>query len=175
MKKKEMKKLKNYLLLIAMLVTTVIYAQLPLAKVYAVHDGDSYKIGFLDDTTNTKIWVRLHLVDAPEVRSNTITRDQADGRLIADHMRSYLKEKIVSVDTLYRDIYNRPVAKVYRDTVDISEYILMKGYAWYVNDGSRDIPPKYKRIYLKARRSKIGIWSNPNVMKPSAFRQKYRY
>lgn len=170
-----MKKLKNYLLLIAMLLTTTIYAQLPLAKVYAVHDGDSYKIAFLNDTTNTKIWIRLHLVDAPEVKSNIISNYQPDGAMIADYMRNYLKNQIVSVDTLYRDVYNRVVAKVYRDSVDVTEYMLKNGYAWYIPDGSKNIDPKYKKAYLRARKLKINIWSNKNIIKPSTFRKRNHY
>lgn len=175
MKKKEMKKLKNFLTLVMLFFTTISYTQLPFAKVYAVHDGDSYKIAYIGDTTNTKIWIRLNLVDAPEVRSNYVTRDQADGRMVADYMRNYLKNKIVTVDTLYRDVYDRHVAAVYLDSVDVAEYMLKNGYGWYVPDGRKDINPKYKKAYLRARRIKIGIWDNPSIMKPSAFRKKYRY
>ena len=170
-----MKKLKNYLILIAMMLSTSLYSQLPQAVVYAVHDGDSYKVGFIGDTTNTKIWIRLHLVDAPEVRSNTINKDQTNGRMIADYMRNYLKGDTVSVDTLYRDIYNRPVTKVYKDKVDVSEYMLQNGYAWYISDGSKNIDPKYKKAYLQARKLKIGIWDDKNIIKPSTFRKKNRY
>lgn len=165
---------KFLIVLLTLCVNVNLFSQ-KLAKVYAVHDGDSYKIEYLDDSLKTDIYIRLQYVDCPEVRSNRIRSDQAGGRMVADSMRSLLKGKIVTVDTVYRDIYNRPVSKVYLDSTDISEYVLSKGYGWYVNDGTKNIDPKYKKVYLKARRQKIGIWSNKDIIKPSVFRNQNGY
>ena len=163
--------MKNFLSLIFLLIGFNVFSQN--AKILGVHDGDSYLVKF--DSSSEKIYIRLYLVDCPEVRSNFITRDQEGGRMVADSMRNLLKGKRVTIDTLYRDIYNRPISLVYLDGLNINQYILEKGYGWYLTDKSKDVNPNYKKAYLKARRSKIGIWSNPNIISPSNFRKKYRY
>jgi len=144
------------------------------ATIKAVHDGDSFKVKF--DSIDEPIYIRLYVVDCPEVRSNYIRRDQVDGRMVADAMRTLLRGQRVTVDTLYRDMYNRPVAKVYLNGLDISEYVLSMGYGWYTPEGNKDVDKKYNKAYLAARKKDVGIWSNgATPMKPSTFRKRNKY
>ncbi len=76
--------------------------------VAAVHDGESFKIRFANDT----IWIRLNFVDCPEIQSNHICAAQEDGKMIGDLVRSELKGQTVKVKFMGTDIYNRPLVRI---------------------------------------------------------------
>ncbi len=138
----------------------------PNAKVFAVHDGDSYKV--LIDGLISKKWIRVYGVDCPEVISNRISKDQPYGRLIADSVRAMLKGKIVRIDSLSVDMFDRTVAKVYLNNVSMTDFLISKGWAWFWQDENM---ADDERIYLEslqnnARDKGYGFWGlpEPNVL-----------
>lgn len=149
------------------------FGQGPNATVLAVHDGDSYKVKL--DSVDKPFWIRLWGVDCPEVRSNYVSASQRYGVEIGDTVRQMIKNQRVYVDTLYRDLYNRVVAKVYFGEIDMTPYLVQNGFAWYSASKQMD---KYQRDALKelqkqAKKNKIGLWAdNQRIISPSTFRKR---
>ena len=151
----------------------LLLAQKTNATVKAVHDGDSFKVQF-EDSLKTTVWVRLQGVDCPEVRSPHVVSSQDYGVAAGDSMRLILKGQRVFVDTLYRDAYGRPVAKIKFKGNDITEYVISTGKGWYYSSKSMSTKNrnKLKGLEAKAREQKLGLWASENPMKPSEFRSK---
>lgn len=148
------------------------------AVVYAVHDGDSYKIKM--DTSETKIWVRLEGVDAPEVISNLISKDQPYGRESASVIRNLIKTKHVQVDTVGKDFFNRTLVRIKfelnGDTLDLSEYILSNGLAWaYTGTLPEDRASYLRQLQLEATNKKVGLWAvEGEKVSPRIWRMRYK-
>jgi len=130
------------------------------ATVMAVHDGDSYKVKM--DNGETK-WIRLWGVDCPEVISNHINKNQPYGVQSANTIRQLIKGKRVIVDSVTTDIYDRDVCKVWYDTINLTDYILLNGLGWWYNNSK--VKPKvldYLKAYqTQAQDSKLGLWGLP--------------
>lgn len=150
-----------------------LYAQK--AKVYAVHDGDSYKVMFENSTE--KRWIRVAAIDCPEVRSNIITKTQPYGRMVADSVRLLLKHKTVTIDSVDTDLYGRLVAKVQLDTVDVGKYIISKGWghvaATYISN-TKEYFDELNELQQKADQNRLGIWYYGEVIHPYIWRTIYR-
>lgn len=164
--------MKYFITLLLICASTLIIGQN--ATVMAVHDGDSFKVRF-DDSAKTTVWIRLWGVDCPEVRSNYVTANQPYGVEVGDSMRLMLKGWRVTVDTLYRDLYGRPVAKVNFQGKDITEYLISTGKGWYYS--SKGMTPKtrekLKKMQADAQANKLGLWGlDGEKIKPSDFRKK---
>jgi len=145
------------------------------AKVFAVHDGDSYKV--LMDSATKKVWVRLWGVDCPEVTSNKISEAQPFGRFVGDSMRVMLKGKRVTVDSVGIDVFNRPVVKVKIDTIDLTEFLLKNGFAWSFNNNNIPLAEFSRLVGFQndASRRKLGLWADDERINPSRWRRLYRY
>lgn len=167
--------MKKILLVFNLFLAAIVFAQKPNAIVMAVHDGDSYKVQF-QDSARTTVWVRLWGADCPEIRSNHVSVSQPFGVEIGDTMRVFLKKQRVYVDTLYRDLYNRPVAKIKYNGQDITEYIIGRGYAWYYSSANMSTKNrnKLKQLQLKAQTEKVGLWAGENPINPSVFRRGHK-
>lgn len=137
--------------------------------VLAVHDGDSYKIRTLETE-----WVRLVGVDCPEVISNHITANQEFGVAVGDSVRALLKGRAVTMRTFGKDKYGRTLAQITVNGRDLAEFLLAKGWAWYL---SPPLDKATRKAYQKARdyakRNKLGLWANPKPVKPSEFRKAH--
>lgn len=145
------------------------------AKVFAVHDGDSYKV--LMDGSDKKIWVRLLGVDCPEVTSNKIFEAQPYGRFVGDSMRVMLKGKRVTVDSVGVDFFNRTVVKIKIDTIDLTKFLLTNGFAWAFNNNNLS-PADFSELLgfqNDASRKKLGLWADDERINPSRWRRLYRY
>lgn len=144
------------------------------ATVYAVHDGDSYKV--LIDGAQKKVWVRLWGVDCPEVISNLIYEDQPYGRFVADTVRTILKGNRVTVDSVGVDIYKRPIVKVKVKDVDFTEFLLKNGWAWPFNNGTISLTEFSELLALQyeASNKKLGLWADDERVSPSRWRRLYR-
>ena len=164
--------MKYILSLLLVLCSTVLMSQKTNAVVKAVHDGDSYKIQF-DDSIKTTVWVRLWGADCPEVVSPHVLKSQDYGVAAGDSMRLILKGQRVFVDTLYRDAYNRPVAKIKFKGRDVTEYVVSTGKGWYYSSKSMSTKNrnKLKSLEAKAKEEKLGLWALENPIKPSDFRR----
>lgn len=165
--------MKSILVCFFLLVTGVTFSQN--AQVFAVHDGDSFRVWI--DGDSEKKWIRLWGVDCPEVASNLISVDQPYARIVADSVRLLLKGKRVLVEPLHQDKYNRTVAKVKIDGEDLTEIILRKGWGWSYIDShmSAEESDRVKSLHLEAKSSKTGLWGYAGVkLRPATWRKTYR-
>lgn len=149
--------------------------------VRAVHDGDSYKIQWNSGEIE---WVRLWGCDAWEVMFPPhITKNQPYGVQTGNFVRSVLKGQYVVIDTsvAQEDPFLRRVVKVKLDSAlysridsvpgeyvnDLSTYLVLNGYAWWVDKSLQD------EMKL-AKQTKIGAWGLPGrKVKPETWRRKH--
>ncbi|MGL4640862.1 MAG: thermonuclease family protein [Shewanella sp.] len=145
----------------------------PKGHVFAVHDGDSYKIQQADQTRD---WCRIMNVDAPEVRSPYVADDQPFGRAIADSVRNLIKGKVLSCKYYGADQFSRPLVRIKIDNQDLGLLLIKKGWAWYSeeNQNQSKLPKslirQYKSAERKAKKDGVGLWADPNPVRPSAWR-----
>lgn len=149
--------------------------------VRAVHDGDSYKIQWNSGEIE---WVRLWGCDAWEVVFPPhVTKNQPYGVQTGNFVRSVLKGQRVVIDTSVGqdDPFGRRVVKVKLDSAlysridsvpgeyvnDLSTYLVLNGYAWWVDKSLQD------EMEL-AKQTKIGAWGLPGrKIKPETWRRKH--
>jgi len=143
------------------------------AIVKAVHDGDSYRVEYLD---GRKVWVRLWGTDCPEIISNHITADQDFGRAAGNLVREMIKGKTVMVDSVRTDLYGRTVARITLEGgQDLTQVVIFNGWGWWFNNsrissGELDI---LKDLQRKAQESKSGLWALPGrKIRPGTFRSQ---
>lgn len=173
-----MKKLIEIFTFVLVLFSSAIYAQtdsiITNAKVFAVHDGDSYKVKF--DTSNSSVWIRLYAADCPEVFSPYVKKTQTFGRETSNYVRELLKGKRVNVIPVSTDIYDRMIAKVYIDGIDLTEYLIENGYAWFYDPGKempKEQKDKLKNLQKTAKKQKLGLWGQSGIkMSPETFRKR---
>ena len=69
------------------------------------------------------------------------------------------------------DRYGRPVVWVYTpDGKDVSAEMSRAGLAWHYKHFSDDL--EYALLEIEARKSKIGLWSDPHPVSPWETRRK---
>lgn len=145
------------------------------AEVFAVHDGDSYKVRV--EGQSKKTWVRLRGVDCPEVYSPYTLGTQPYGKQAGDSVRAFIKHKILDIEVIGKDIYNREIIKASLDTIDLTLYIIEKGWGW--NSFDSLMTPEYKTLLIDARfnaeNNKLGLWGIPGAkLNPSDWRRTHK-
>ena len=179
--------MKNLFVLLPLLCLALSLGAQPLqpAIVKAVHDGDSYKVSFVEKPDSV-VWLRLYGVDAPEVRfPGVIPFDQPYGRAAADSVRQLIKGQTVFVKYRYTDVYKRPVCEIFFtaktpepavDTLDLAQHIVLKGWAWYRDEHKNTKGNAHlKKIQAYAKEQKVGLWGlTGRAVRPDTFRRKFR-
>lgn len=129
-------------------------------RVVAALDGDSMRI--LRD--GREVEVRLHGVDAPE-----------GGQAFGDESRRFLSElargKTVNVDVRDVDQYDRLVARVHIDDVDVGLEIIRTGHGWHYTRYSSDAA--YAQAERQSRQSRRGLWADAAPIAPWDFREEH--
>jgi micrococcal nuclease len=116
--------------------------------VVGVVDGDTADVR-LD---SGMIRVRLHAVDAPE-------RDQPHGAASKQALSKLVYGKSVNVEPIEQDRYDRLVARIWLDGLDVNAEMIKQGAAWVYRRYADD--PAYC-VYEKAARDlKRGLWALP--------------
>lgn len=145
-----------------------------LGVVRVVHDGDSYGIRFLE-RPDTTIYIRIHNIDAPEVIFY-VTKDQPYSRKSAENMRAWLKGDTVEVTLSYMDTFRRLVCDVSKNGIDVAEYAIQTGNAWYQPDIATTLEreAKLKQLQEEAKKKKKGLWGEKGrKYRPDTWRKKY--
>ena len=167
----------RYLLLICVtLAVSTVDADIN-GKVVAVTDGDTIKV--LDDN-RVQHKIRLTGIDAPE-------KAQPFGNASRKHLASMVAGKEVRVETTKKDRYGRVLGKVWvqpRDcpgcgkTLNANHAQILSGMAWWYRDYAKDQSPedraRYKSAVDKARKRKLGLWSEANPIPPWVWRRGQR-
>lgn len=97
-------------------------------RVVSVHDGDTLTAV---DASNTQHKVRLHGIDAPEVK-------QAFGTKSRDRLASLTLRKVVRVTVHDHDRYGRLLASVEAGGQDVNRRMVADGMAWHYSRYSKD-------------------------------------
>jgi endonuclease YncB( thermonuclease family) len=141
----------------------------------SVYDGDTFRV---IDPNGQELKLRVACIDAPE-------KKQALGIESRDYLRSLLAKnpnKLIVVEK-EREGYGRMVAEIFVPTgkgdeeIPISGMMIKEGMAYYYAQYSKncsDNAERYAQLEKEAKRSRVGVWKNPNAMKPSEFRKRAR-
>ena len=141
----------------------------------SVYDGDTFRV---IDPNGQELKLRVACIDAPE-------KKQALGIESRDYLRSLLAKnpnKLIVVEK-EREGYGRMVAEIFVPTgkgdeeIPISGMMIKDGMAYYYAQYSKncsDNAERYAQLEKEAKRSRVGVWKNPNSVKPSEFRKRAR-
>jgi len=116
--------------------------------VVGIVDGDTADIRL----QSGMIRVRLHAVDAPE-------RDQPHGAASKQALSKLVYGKQVNVEPIEQDRYDRLVARLWLDGLDVNAEMIRQGAAWVYRRYADD--PAYCAYEKAARDLKRGLWSLP--------------
>jgi endonuclease YncB( thermonuclease family) len=132
-------------------------------RVTKVIDGDTIDV----ELESGPIRVRLDSIDAPE-------RAQPWGREATEALSRFLRNGTAKVELQVseQDRYERMVATVYLDGVNVNAWLVADGHAWaystYLNDKS--IPA----VEAEARRLRRGLWRANDPVAPWKWRKAHR-
>jgi len=120
------------------------------ARVAIVYDGDS----FLVKRGSNEIEVRLYGIDAPE-QSQPWSANARSG------LNKLIFGKMLRIETVERDRYERVVARVYRvsDGLYINAKMIEQGHAWVYRRYSDD--RQLIRLEKTAKKDAAGLWQLP--------------
>ena len=131
-------------------------------KVVGIADGDTITV--LQDKQQVKI--RLYGIDCPE-------RGQAFSRKAKQFTSEMVFGKVVEVEPLDIDRYNRLVALVTVFERLVNEELVNAGFAWvYTRYCDRPICERWKVLENEAREAKRGLWVDTNPIPPWEFRRQ---
>lgn len=131
------------------------------ALVNAVSDGDTVRATLAGGKTER---IRLWGIDAPE-------DSQAFGKESGAALRERVLNKKIEVEEKDRDRYGRLVAILYIDGKDVNLEMIKLGLAWWYRQFAPD-RVDYREAELEARRTKAGLWKDPNPTPPWDFRRQ---
>lgn len=129
------------------------------AKVIGVSDGDTLTV--LSHGHLFKI--RLSGIDCPE-------KKQAFGQQAKAFTVEHAMSREVKVISSGHDRYRRSIADVILpDGQNLNDLLLANGYAWWYQKFSHD--QHRRELAEDARKSKLGLWSDPHASAPWDFRR----
>jgi len=109
------------------------------AKVLSVYDSDTFTLSIdLGCNVTIKEKVRLHGLDAPEIRTKNIKEKELalEGR---DFVRSLILKKTIMIKTLKDKTgkFGRYLIIVYINDINLNDLLIEKGYARFYDGGKR--------------------------------------
>lgn len=125
--------------------------------VLSVQDGDTITVKDKNETYK----VRMAAIDCPE-------KKQVHGDVATSTTSTMLLGKTVQLRAHKRDLYNRVIADVYRDSIYINQYLVQMGHCWaYMTKDEEMI-----NLESQARMLKTGLWVDDKPVPPWEFRKK---
>ncbi len=146
-------------IIILILIPSFLYAGSWEGKVVGISDGDTIKV--LKDGKQVKI--RLASIDCPE-------KGQPYGQAAKKFTSKMVASKIVKIWETDTDRYGRIVGFVFVGDRNLNKELLSAGLAWHYKKYSRD--PELAKLEFQARSKKIGLWAEPDPMKPWEWRKQ---
>lgn len=132
------------------------------ARCVKVYDGDTIEVMAGGPKS---LRVRLHAIDAPE-------KGQPFSNVARKRTRELTEGKRVRVEVRDQDQYDRLVARIYVDGIDLSEQLIREGLAWHYTRYSSEIA--LGQAQREARRTHRGLWQDPDPEPPWEFRRRRR-
>lgn len=134
-------------------------------KVINVHDGDTVTVL---DQDNKKFNIRLHGIDAPEIK-------QAYGAASQENLSRMVLGKRVTIYWSKLDKYRRTVGTIMLDGRDINIEQVKAGLAWHFKKYQDEQTPEERITYAAAEDAAhaavLGLWKDKPPLAPSDFRQ----
>tara|TARA_B100000686_G_C16770074_1_gene964485 strand:- start:901 stop:1341 length:441 start_codon:yes stop_codon:yes gene_type:complete len=130
--------------------------------VIGIADGDTLRV--LCDG-NEKIRIRLAEIDAPE-------KSQPFGSRSKQSLLDMCLHKQAIIRPLAKDHYQRTVARISCDGLDVNEEQIKRGMAWVYDKFARDQSLYF--IQDKAKILKKGLWAENNPIKPWEYRSNMK-
>jgi endonuclease YncB( thermonuclease family) len=128
------------------------------ATVTYIFDGDSMEV-MLDGHRKK---VRMIGIDAPE--KNQPFADQA-----RRHLRRLCDDRSVELSVHGRDQYDRLLAEVILNGVNLNRQMVREGYAWSYDRQDHSM----LALEQEARRARRGLWQDPLPIRPSEWRDSH--
>lgn len=126
--------MKGFLFLVSFFLCLNLYAKtyedIFNVTLLSVYDGDTIKVNIEDypDIIGSNISIRLRGIDAPEIRGGTeVTKLKA--RESRDALARLLEGKVIVLRNVGRGSFFRIIADVYIGDMNVSQFMLKKGYA----------------------------------------------
>jgi endonuclease YncB( thermonuclease family) len=137
-------------------------------KVVGVHDGDTITV--LDAEKN-QYKIRFNGIDAPELKMDF-------GNKAKESLSDMVFGKEVTVVFSKRDKYNRIVANVYINGMDVNLEQIKRGFAWHYKKYQEEQTPKDRKDYadaeIAAKAAKKGLWLMENPTPPWDYRAQLK-
>jgi endonuclease YncB( thermonuclease family) len=130
-----------------------------LAKVIGVKDGDTIEVLF----NEVPIIIRLEHIDCPE-------RKQPYGKKAKQFVSNLVFGKTVRILSKgKKDRWGRLIAVIKINESNLNKELVKNGLAMHFKKYSKD--QSYDIIEIRAKKNKIGMWSQPKVIAPWIFRK----
>ena len=130
-------------------------------KVIGVTDGDTIKV-----LVNRKtVKVRLEGIDAPEAK-------QSFGNKSKQALSKIAFGKIVVVKKTGEDRYGRTLGVIMVGSVDVNAKMIEDGWAWHYKNYNDE--ERLSKLEVEARKTKRGLWADPNPLAPWDYRTRQR-
>lgn len=121
-----------------------------------VVDGDTLIAGGIS--------YRLALIDAPE-------KDQTYGLEATAFLRGLVSDTEVTIIERGEDRYGRLIVDASINGISIAELMLENGYAWSYMVPTAEMENKLSQLQDKARAGRLGLWADPDPVRPSIYRE----
>lgn len=136
------------------------FSQTYTGKVVGIMDGDTFKLLIADSTL---IRVRLANIDCPE-------KKQPFSAKATEFTSKAIFGKTVTINVQSKDRYRRYISNViYSDSLSLCHELVKHGLAWQYVRYSKD--KTLQQMEDRARKSKIGLWQDPNPIAPWEWRE----
>ena len=143
----------------------------PFFKVVTVYDGDSIKV----KNYNLTLMVRLAAIDAPETGHGKLV-GQPFSREAKKMLEALVSGKEIAIKSHGTDMYNRQIAEVFTNGVNVNLELLKGGMAEiYTKSSIKGIAlHHYRAAEAAAQRSQRGIWSlGARYQSPNIWRKEH--
>ena len=147
------------MLLIFLLLSTLIFADIVKGTVISITDGDTLKA--LINGKQEKI--RMFGIDAPGSK-------QTWGKESKEALSNLISGKDVSFDIKSKDKYGRTLAITFVGKKNINLEMIKTGNAWYYEFFDKN-NLESKKAMENAKKNKLGLWGTPNPKNPYDYRK----
>ncbi len=156
-----MQYLKSLFLFTLFLTPLSTNAQAPLrtlqCKIVGISDGDTVKCLY----NRVPLKVRLLYIDAPE-------SSQPFGKKSKQLLSRLVFKKYVTLKTQGYDRYNRVLAVIYDNNLNVNLKMVEQGLAWAYRFNSQEI---YRKAQRQAKSQKLGLWQDRYPIEPYEWRK----
>jgi len=107
---------------------------------------------------------RLALIDAPE-------KEQAYGLEAAAFLRGLVADTEITITEHGQEHYDRIIGEASINGINIAEIMIENGFAWPYMVPSAETENKLIQLQNKAKEAGLGLWNDPDPIRPSLYRQ----